>query len=148
MRVKVVDIVDANTAHSIGMKRSNALNVERGSKCWTLKIADIPPSLNALFNMHWAKRNNVKQMWRQWIQIEAKRQALPKISGPIQIGVTFFVKKHLKQIDPDNLSVKPIFDGLVPQVLDGDSAEVIKEIRIRIEKAKKSKTILTICQSH
>ena len=101
----------------------------------TLKIDELPPSLNKWQRMHWGKRKKVKEKWI-WLIKEQK----PKFhSGSVRIT---FTRVSTRMMDFDNIggSFKPIGDALTKcGVIEDDNPKVVESLTLFWEKSKKQK---------
>lgn len=96
-----------------------------------LKINGVPPSLNKILNMHWAKRKEEKKDWYNKILFEINHLKLKKIlKKDIIITLTYYFKTKAGH-DFDNYSGKWIMDSLKNNLIIDDSQYYIKELRIR-----------------
>ena len=105
-------------------------------------IPEIPPSLNVIFNWHWAVRNKEKIRWAAMIYYEInnlkRRNQLPtKIYGKVSIKIIYYFKTKANH-DYDNYSGKFIMDGLKNIIIEDDNQNIVTELTHRFEYSKEN----------
>jgi Holliday junction resolvase RusA-like endonuclease len=90
-----------------------------------ITIQDIPPSLNRLNTMHWAKKARIKKQWEHDIYYSAFPLKPTEPYKKAKIRVTYYFKT-LHRHDADNYNTKMLMDPLVKVgILSDDNFDVI-----------------------
>ena len=109
-----------------------------------LKVSDVPPSLNKVLRMHWAKRKGLLDAW-MWMVLVAYGHLPIVCDGKRRVKITLH---HARLYDKDNAygACKVIFDALKAQGFIVDDAAQWLEAEVVQKKCphKKRHTVLEI----
>lgn len=96
-----------------------------------MNIPDVPPSLNELLRMHWAKKIRLQAKWEGeiWVAMPKRFDAAEKM----RVRITLY---HSRFYDKDNAygAVKPIVDSL--RKLDLIRDDTAEHLELEVEQAK------------
>jgi hypothetical protein len=98
-----------------------------------LRVTDVPPSLNKVLRMHWAKKRGLLEAWR-WM-IKAAFGQPGACDGKRRVKITLF---HSRFFDKDNAygACKVIFDALKAEGFIVDDRAEWLEATVEQEKCK------------
>lgn len=100
----------------------------------TITIPDAAlPSWNTVMRMHKHAQHEVQQMWLGMAIAAIAPDSVPFVS-PVDVCVTSYQKGKL--IDPDNLYVKGVLDGLKKRLFPDDSPRWIDSVKLRSRRGK------------
>ena len=105
---------------------------------WKIDVPDVPPSLNKVLRMHWARRRSLKDSWMAQIAVRA-RLAGWKVK-PVDVKVRGIITIHnARTYDKDNAygACKIIFDALKTLGLIVDDRKEWFDVDVRQEKCKR-----------
>ena len=99
----------------------------------TLIIPRCPPrSLNRLLRMHWARRQELMELWRQEVAVAAMRAGRPKFKAA-KIRLRLYYDRHPLP-DLDNAlaaAAKLVLDGLVASgIIPDDDARHVRGLTL------------------
>lgn len=102
------------------------------------------PPINEWKAWHWTRYRDEKAKWETWVVLRSRgMRRWPAGSRVVVSVVSFF--PDARPHDPDGYAPKFILDGLVAaEVLPGDSAATVDELRLRCVVADERGTLVTI----
>lgn len=107
----------------------------------TLTIPDASlPSWNTVMRMHYHAQHQVQQEWMALVLAVLPHDVC--FAQPIDVCITSH--KRGKQIDPDNLYVKGILDGLKSRLFPDDSPRWIDSVKLCSRQAKQERVEITV----
>jgi hypothetical protein len=112
---------------------------------WTLVIDGwLPPSLNVLLRMHWARRRRTKNDVYLVIGYRGLAAGIPPATGRRRVSLVLTVANRSHAMDPDN-ALKVLMDALVrAKLLVDDRAEFCELGRVEIVKGARKRTEITL----
>lgn len=97
-----------------------------------ITLPGVPISLNRWMNFHWGARKRYKDIWKEKIEQEWKKDPV-KFEEPVSIKMIYRFKDARKR-DFDNYTPKALLDGLKETFLiDDDANEHVKELSLAME---------------
>jgi len=114
-----------------------------------LVIPALPPSLNRLLNMHWAKRARIKKEWQRLVWA-AKNSDLTKVPaeehGRRTVNLEYYFPTHRRR-DVDNYQ-KVILDALTENGLIVDDSPECVEVSVKfLMSCDHPRTEIRICDA-
>jgi hypothetical protein len=112
---------------------------------WTLAVDGwLPPSLNVLLRMHWARRAKLKSGVYLLVWVLGREAGIPPATGKRRVSLRLTVVNRSHAMDPDN-ALKVLMDACVQaKFLVDDRAEFCELGRVEIVKGARKRTEIVL----